>query len=62
MNEQIGNVTVRLNNGEDRLIKAKGNTQQECERAAYITAFGNEEGEADDATLVAQYCKFQSWA
>lgn len=57
-----GRVMVRLNSGEERIFKVKGTTRQECERAAYMIAYGNEEGEADNPTLVGQYSKFMEWA
>ena len=57
-----GRVMIQFNNGEERILKVKGTTRQECERAAYMIAYGNEEGEADNPALVGQYSKFMEWA
>ena len=57
-----GRVMIQFSSGEERILKVKGTTRQECERAAYMIAYGNEEGEADNPALVGQYSKFMEWA
>jgi hypothetical protein len=57
-----GRVMIQFSSGEKRILKVKGTTRQECERAAYMIAYGNEEGEADNQALVGQYSKFMEWA
>lgn len=50
-------VRVQLNNGESRYLTVEGEDERDCLRSAYIRAYGNEEGEADNPQLIDEYCE-----